>query len=54
MCFVCFGFCHQVKKQLFGLDNRGMGAEVAVKNELRRTIKVSTTWIYVGIRTAYL
>lgn len=30
----------QVKKQLFGLDNRGIGSDVAVKNELRRTIKV--------------
>ena len=30
----------QVKKQLFGIDNKGMSAEVAVKNELRRTIKV--------------
>lgn len=29
-----------MKKQLFGLDNRGLGSEVAVKNELRRTIKV--------------
>ena len=39
-------FCHQVKKQLFGLDNRGMGAEVAVKNELRRTILVRA-WVAV-------
>lgn len=30
----------QVKKQLFALDNRSIGADVAVKNELRRTIKV--------------
>ena len=30
----------QVKKQLFGLDKRGMGVEVAMKNELRRTIMV--------------
>lgn len=29
-----------MKKQLFGIDNKSMGAEVAVKNELRRTIKV--------------
>lgn len=31
----------QVKKQLFGLDNKGLGSEVAVKNELRRTIQVT-------------
>ncbi|CAN0074334.1 unnamed protein product, partial [Laminaria digitata] len=44
------GTAEDVKKQLFGLDNRGMGAEVAVKNELRRTIKAAfasvTVWLF--------
>lgn len=40
----------QVKKQLFGIDNKGMGSEVAVKNELRRTIKV---WYGVRYRCAF-
>lgn len=38
--FGCYVTVFQVKKQLFGLDNRGIGSDVAMKNELRRTIKV--------------
>ncbi|CAM9657059.1 unnamed protein product, partial [Ectocarpus sp. 8 AP-2014] len=44
------GTAEDVKKQLFGLDNRGMGSEVAVKNELRRTITAAfasvTVWLF--------
>ncbi|CAM9631727.1 unnamed protein product, partial [Hapterophycus canaliculatus] len=44
------GTAEDVKKQLFGIDNSGFGAEVAVKNELRRTIKAAfasvTVWLF--------